>query len=66
MIDHMDGVMWALAKKPTPSKEDMVFAVKLARQKLPKYYAEVTPTTGMPLISAHVLIPFRKLGSFRK
>jgi hypothetical protein len=44
----------------------LFFAVKLARQKLSKYYAEVTPTTGMLLISAHILDPFRKLRSFRK
>jgi hypothetical protein len=40
--------------------------VKLARQKLSKYYAEVTPTTGMLLISAHILDPFSKLRSFIK
>jgi len=40
--------------------------VKLARQKLSKYYAEVTPTTGMLLISAHILDPSSKLQSFRK
>jgi len=66
MFDHMDGVMRALAKKKTQWKEDFFFAVKLARQKLSKYYAEVTPTTGMLLISAHILNPFRKLQSFRK
>jgi len=66
MFDHMDGVMRALAKKKTPWKEDLFFAVKLARQKLSKYYAEVTPTTGMLLISVHILDPCRKLQSFRK
>jgi hypothetical protein len=66
MFDHMDGVMQALAKKKTPWKEDLFFAVKLAWQKLSKYYAEVTPTTGMRLSSAHILDPFRKLRSFRK
>jgi hypothetical protein len=55
-----------LAKKKTPWKEDLFFAVKLARQKLSKYYTEVTPTTGMLLISVHILDPFRKLRSFRK
>jgi len=30
----MDGVMQALAMKKTPWKEDLYFAVKLARQKL--------------------------------
>jgi hypothetical protein len=44
----------------------MFFAVKLARQKLSKYYAEVTPTTGKLLISAQILDPFWKLRSFRK
>jgi len=55
-----------LAKKKTQWKEDLFFAVKLARQKLSKYYAEVTPTTRMLLISAHILDPFRKLCSFRQ
>jgi hypothetical protein len=66
MFDHMDGVMRALAMKNTPSKEDLFFAAKLARQKLSKYYAEVTSTTGMLLISTHIHDPFRKLRSFRK
>jgi hypothetical protein len=66
MFDHMDGVMRALAKKKTQWKEDLFFTVKCARQKLSKYYTEVTPTTGMLLITAHILDPFRKLRSFRK
>jgi len=66
MFDHMDGVMRALAKKKTQWKEDLFFAVKLARQKLSKYYTEVTPMTGILLISAHILDPFRKLRLFRK
>jgi len=61
MFDHMDGVMRALAKKKTQWKEDLFFAVKLARQKLSKYYTEVTPMKGIFLISAHILDPFRKL-----
>jgi hypothetical protein len=65
VFDHMDGVMRALPKKKTPWKQDLFFAVKLARQKLSKYYAEVTPTTGMLLISAHILDSFMKLQSFR-
>jgi hypothetical protein len=52
--------------KNTQWKEDLFFAVKLARQKLFKYYAEVTPTMGMLLISAHILDSFRKLRSFRQ
>jgi hypothetical protein len=66
MFDHMDGVMRASAKKKTPWKEYLFFAVKLARQKLSKYHAQVTPTTGMLLISVHILDPVRKLRSFRK
>jgi len=38
--------------------------VKLARQKLSIYYAEVTPSTRMLLISAHILDPFRKFRLF--
>jgi len=66
MFDHMDGVLWASAEKNTHWQEDLYFAVRFARQKLSKYYAEVTPTTGMVLMSAHILDPFRKLWSFRK
>jgi len=65
MFDHMDDVMRDVSKKKTPWKEDLFFPVKLARQKLSKYYAEVTTTTGMLLISAHILDPFWKLQSFR-
>jgi len=66
IFDHMDGVMRALAKKNTPWKKDLFFAVKLARQMLSKDYPAVTQSTGMLLISAHILDPFRKLRSFRK
>jgi len=66
MFDHLDGVMRALAKKKTPWKEELFFAVKLARQKRSKDYAEVTPPKGMLLVSAHILNHFRKLRSFRK
>jgi len=66
MFDHMDAVMRALAKKKTQWKKDLFFAVKVARQKLPKYYAEVAPMTGMLLISAHILDRSRKLRSFTK
>jgi hypothetical protein len=62
----MDGVMQALAKKKTQWNEDLLLTVKLARQKLSKYYVEVTPTTGMHLISAQILNPFQKLRSIRK
>jgi len=61
MFNHMDGFKGALANKKTQWNEDLFFAVKLAQQRLSKYYAEVTPTTGMLLISAHILNPFWKL-----
>jgi len=60
MFDHMHGVMRALAKKNNQWKEDLFFAVKLAQQKLSKYYAEVTPTTGMLLMSTQIYDRFRK------
>jgi len=66
MFDLMEGMTRAWAKKITPWKENLFFAVKLARQKLSKYQAEVTPSTGMHLISAHILNSFRKLRSFWK
>ena len=66
MFDHMDGVMIAVAKKKTQWKEDLFFAVELARQKLSKYDAEVTPSTGMRVIAAHIRNPVRMLRLFRK
>jgi len=65
MFDRMAGMMPALAKKRIQWKEDLFFAVKLAPQKLSKYYTEVTPMTGMLLISAHILDPFPNMRSFR-
>jgi len=66
MFDYMDGVLRALAKELTQWKEDLFFAVKLARHKLSKYHAEVTPMMGKLLISAQIIEAFRKLRSFRK
>jgi hypothetical protein len=66
MFHHMHGVMRGFAKKKTQWIEALFFAVKLARQKLSKYYGEVTPMTGMLLILAHMLQPFRKSRLFRK
>jgi len=37
IFDHLDGVLRYLAKKKTPWKEDLFFAVKFAQQKLSKY-----------------------------
>jgi len=66
VFDQIDGVMSTLAKKRTPWKGDLFFAVKIAQQMLSKYDAEVPPSTGMLLISEHILHPFRKLRSCRK
>jgi hypothetical protein len=66
MFDHMDGVMGALARKKTQWKEDLFFTMKFAQQKLSKSYTEVTPMTGMLLISPHIFDPFQKLQSFKK
>jgi len=65
MFNYMAGVMWALAKKKTPLKEDMFFTLKLAQQNLSKIYTEMTPSTGVLLIAADILDPFQTLRSFR-
>jgi hypothetical protein len=66
MFDNMDRVRRAFAKKKTQWKEDLFFSVKLAQQKIPKYYTAVTLKTGMLLVSAHILDHFRKLRSCTK
>jgi len=60
MFDLMDGVMQPSAAEKTPLEEDLFFAMKLARQKLSKNYPDVSPLTGMLLISGHNLDPFWK------
>jgi hypothetical protein len=55
MLDHMDGVMRVFAKKKTQWKKHLFLAMKCEWQKLSKYYTEVTPTTGLHLISVHIL-----------
>jgi len=65
MFYHIDGIMRALAKKKTQWKEDWYFTEKVVSQKLSKYYAEVTLTTSLLLISAHLLNLFGKLRSSR-
>jgi len=62
----MDGVMCAVAKDNTPWKEDVYFDMKGAQQKLSKWYAEVTLTTGMLLTLAHIPDSFHMLLSWRK
>jgi hypothetical protein len=65
MFDHVDGMMPALAKKKTPWKEDLFFALKLAQLKVYKHSAERTTRTSMLLCSAHILEHFQKLQLFR-
>jgi hypothetical protein len=60
MFNHMDGVMRALPKKKTQWEEDLIFAMKYVRQKLWEESAEVTPTTGVLLMWAHILDSFWK------
>jgi hypothetical protein len=38
MFDHMNGMMRAMARSKTPSKEDLFFAVKFDQQKVFKFY----------------------------
>jgi len=66
MFNHMDGMMRVLAKKTTQWKDDLVFAMKLAQHKLIKYSTEVTPMTGMLVISVNISDHSRELLSFRK
>jgi hypothetical protein len=66
MFRHMDGMMRAWAKMKTQWKEEIYLAVKVPRQTLFKYYAEVTPTTSLLFISVHILDPIWKLRLFRK
>jgi len=66
MFIDMDGVMQASARKKAQRKEDIYFAVNFVQRKPSKYHAEVTPTSGMRLIPAHIFDPFRKLRSIRK
>jgi len=66
MFDHMDLVTGALPRTKTQWMEDLYFAVKIARQKLSKYYAEDTPTTSLLPIMSHILDSFRQLQLFRE
>jgi len=57
--------MQDLPKKNTEWKEDLFCAMKLAPHKLRKYYTEVTPTSSMLRLPAHILHPFQSLRLFR-
>jgi hypothetical protein len=61
----MAGVIWALGRNKTQWEEELFFTLRLARQKLFKHYAEVTPSPSNLLISAHILNSIRKMRSFR-
>jgi hypothetical protein len=61
MFNHMDGVRRALARNKTQWKKDMFGTLKVARQQLSIYHAEVTPTTGIFIISALILNPFKSV-----
>lgn len=65
IFDHLDSVLKALAKKRVQWKRDIHRAVRCARAKLRKYYSKVTPDTGLILILATILDPFRKLQTFK-
>jgi len=66
IFDYINGLMQAFVKQKTQKKEDLLIAVKLARQKISTYYAEVPSTMGRILISANILNPFQKLRSCRQ
>jgi len=61
IFEHMDGMRLALAKKKTQWKQDLYFRMKVAGQKMPKYFAELAAMTGLLLMSAHILGLLRKL-----
>jgi hypothetical protein len=60
MFDHMDGLMRSLAMKKIQSQEDVFCAMRFSRQKLSKYYIEVTAMTGLHPMWAHILDRFWK------
>jgi hypothetical protein len=61
MFNQMDGVMRGLAKKKIQWRENLYFAVKVARQNPPKYSLKITPTTGLVLILGQLLDSLPKL-----
>jgi len=64
-FDDMEGVIQASAMPQTQWMENLYNAMKFVWHKLSKYYAEVTPMTGMLHIVADVLDPFRIFWLFR-
>jgi hypothetical protein len=62
----VDGVMRALIKKKSQSKENLFSRLKFAGRKMLSYRFEVTPVLVLLIIAADILVSFRKLQSFRK
>ena len=58
--------MQALSRKETQFKQVIYLTLRIAWQKQPNNYSEVTPMMRMYLISVHILDPFRKLQLFKK
>jgi hypothetical protein len=65
MFAHIDGVMPALDMKITQWNDDVFFTVKFVRQKWSKYYPDLTPMTGMLLMSAHIHDPVQQMRWFK-
>jgi len=65
-FNHTDGVRRGFAKMNNPWKEDMLFDMKLAREKLSEYCPQVTSMTPGILNSAQILDSLRTLRSCRK
>ena len=65
MFDHLEGALRSLKRKQSAWKVDVRRAVRATHVKLQSYYAKVTPESGLLLILAALLDPFRKTKSFR-
>ena len=65
MFDHLEGAMRSFKGKCTAWKVDVRRTVRASHKKLQCYYSEVTPESGLLLILAALLDPFRKTKTFR-
>jgi len=61
----MDGIIPKWVHKQPQWQEDCYFTMTFGHQTLFKFYAEVTPMTGMLSMPANIVHPFQKLRSFR-
>jgi len=57
--------MHALGNKKTQWKEDLYFGLKIACNRVCKYYSQVTPEMGMLPVPTQILNPFGKFQPFR-